>query len=120
MNFIEKEAIPCFIVLRKDKVGKICKIAQVELNCEGYLSKEVIFALLRESSENFKEAQNADKTFIQNFQSKLSRRKQVMDERINAPIHHGHFMEPAPPAPQNQGLTAHEIQRRQELERERA
>lgn len=53
MNFIEKEAIPCFVILRKDKTSKICKLAQIELNCEGYLTKDVVMALLFETAETF-------------------------------------------------------------------
>ena len=83
MNFIEKEAIPCFVVLRKDKTGKICKIAQVELNSEGYLEREVISALLFESSENFKHTQAAEKTFVRNFETKMNSRRQVATDRIN-------------------------------------
>lgn len=131
MNFIEKEAIPCFLILRKDRIGKICKIAQVELNCEGYLAKDVIFALLQESRETFMQSQTADRTFIQNFERKLSRRRQVMEDRINAPV--ANVPDNAPPNPgffapfggNNQanegggGLTAQELERRRELERER-
>lgn len=122
MNFIEKEAIPCFIILRKDKVGKICKLAQVELNCEGYLAKEVINALLRESRDSFGANKEADKTFIQNFERKLSMRRQVMEDRINAPVippddHQIPYFNPL--QQENPGLTPQELQRREELARER-
>ena len=75
MNFIEKQAIPCFIILRKDKTDKICKIAQIELNCEGYLTKDVITALLHESSENFTHTQAQERTFVRNFNNKMDRRR---------------------------------------------
>jgi RNase H-fold protein (predicted Holliday junction resolvase) len=71
--------MPCFVILRKDKTDKICKVAQVELNCESYLTKEVVMGLLYEAKENFSYTANADKTFVRNFEEKLNRRRQVTD-----------------------------------------
>lgn len=101
MNFIEKEAIPCFVILRKDKTSKICKISQVELNCEGYLTKDVVMALLYESSENFEHSKEIEKTFIRNFEAKMKRRTQVATNRINGglippPSDVGHMAQPQP------------------------
>lgn len=70
LKMTEKDAIPCMLVLRSDKLGKIQKIAQIELHSEGYLSEEVVLALLKEALDNFKAQKRADDEFIRIFEEK--------------------------------------------------
>lgn len=75
VNFVEKTSIPCFIVLRKDKFSKVCKLAQIDLANESDLVKEVIIPLLDECNDQFRQGRNGDKNFVRTFEDKMNRRR---------------------------------------------
>lgn len=83
-NLIDGESYPCFMVLRKNRVGKIARVALIDLTNKGFLEKEVVVALLREALDNFHAQQRMDTEFIAAFNEKVRRRRQVSSSHISS------------------------------------